>query len=88
MGLESDTHAFIVKIWSEEAPQGKDERRLRGHITDAYTKDRNAVHELADILAFIKPSLKSMGVKLCRRSRLILWLSNVRRRRKKDIPSG
>jgi hypothetical protein len=87
MGLESDTHAFIVKIWSEEAPQGGDERQLRGHITDAYTKDRGAVHELADILAFIKPYLKSMGVKLCRRSRLMLWFSSARRW-KKGTPSG
>lgn len=79
MGLEDDTHSFVVKMWLEEgATDEKDQ--LRGHITHAYTNEQRHLRHVEDILSFIKPYIVSMGVQLPTKSRLILWLCADRER--------
>lgn len=80
MSIESNTHAFVVRIWSEELSGRENRAKLRGHITHAYTKERQSVQELDDILLFMRPFMAKMDVDLSMRSRLIMFVSNVGRK--------
>ena len=56
------THAFVVKIWLEEAPGPQFSPLWRGHITDAYSGERRYFQDLDVILDFIHTVLdKSLG---------------------------
>ncbi len=83
VSIESNTHAFILKIWLEETPEDTTGARWRGHITHAYTGDRCYLQELEDIIAFVAPYLAGMEVKLRRTTRLALWFNSFRQHRAK-----
>lgn len=82
---ESDTHSFIVRIWKEEGDDSHGGSQWRGHITHAFTKHRRYLGELGDILVFMRPYLRAMGVRMRMRSRLVLWMSTLWRRNKAGI---
>ena len=79
---ESDTHSFIVKIWKEEGADRREGCQWRGHITHAFSRRRQRLGELGDILLFIRPYLATMDVRVRLRSRLALWVSTLGRRNK------
>lgn len=80
MSIESNTHAFVVRIWSEGVSDRENRAKLRGHITHAYTKERRSVQELEDILLFMRPFMAEMDVDLSLRSRLIMFVSSIGRK--------
>jgi hypothetical protein len=61
---ESNTHPFIVKIWLEEMAQEAGQATWRGHITHVPSGTRRYIQALDDILIFIAPYLRQMGVQL------------------------
>jgi hypothetical protein len=61
---ESTTHPFIVKIWLEELAQEAGHATWRGHITHVPSGKRRYIQDLGDIIAFITPYLRQMGVEL------------------------
>ncbi len=61
---ESNTQSFIIKIWLEEADEETGRGLWRGHITHVPSGERRYLQDLDAILLFIKPYLKTMGVKL------------------------
>jgi hypothetical protein len=60
---ESNTHPFIVKIWLEETAEEAGRATWRGHITHVPSGEQRYLQDLDDILTFIAPYLKGMGVK-------------------------
>lgn len=74
MEKDTDIHSFIVKVWLASGEDKNSLVQLQGRITHAYTKEFSPVHTPSDILAFVKPYLQEMNVKLSLRNRLILWL--------------
>ncbi len=61
--LETNTHSFIIRIWLEETDEEAGRVTWRGHITHVPSGERRYLKDLDDILAFIAPRLKEMGVK-------------------------
>ena len=59
---ESNTHSFIVKIWLEETLEEDGRATWRGHITHVPSGERRYFKQLDDLLAFIVPYLRKMGV--------------------------
>lgn len=47
--LEANTHAFIVKVWLEQAEDDTGRATFRGHVTHAMTGQRHAIKRLRDI---------------------------------------
>ena len=74
MDKDSLDHSFVIKIWLDSIEDETANRQLHGRVTHAYTKEHSPVHNPADIIAFIKPYLRKMGVKLSLRNQLVLWL--------------
>jgi hypothetical protein len=72
--FEVNTHPFIIKIWLEESAQEAGQATWRGHITHVPTGERRYLRRLDDILAFIIPYMKEMGVKLGLLWRVKRWL--------------
>ena len=68
MNPDSDDHAFVIQLYYDEG------NRLRGHITHAYSRDRQALQKPEDVLVFLGPYLSAQGVRLGPGSRLVLWL--------------
>jgi hypothetical protein len=68
---ESNTHAFIVKIWLEETAQEAGRATWRGHITHVPSGERRYVKYMREIVAFIAGYLEKMGVD--RRWRVCRW---------------
>ena len=68
MTPDSDDHAFVIQLYYDEG------KRLRGHITHAYSGRREAIRRPGDVLAFLAPYLVTMDVRLGPRGRLLLWL--------------
>ena len=57
---DTDRHAFVIRIWLEE--QTEDEQVVwRGHITHVMSGQRQYLHDLEAITAFIEPYLRAMG---------------------------
>jgi hypothetical protein len=50
LAIEANTHAFVVKLWLEEA---KAPRAWRGHVTHVVTGDRKHISHTDQIAAFI-----------------------------------
>jgi hypothetical protein len=67
-------HSFIVKIWREEADQGRSPK-WRGHITHVPSNERRYLESLDDILDFMKPYLQAMGMHVDFRWKLKQWLA-------------
>jgi hypothetical protein len=61
---ETDTHSFIVTLWLEETEQEAGRATWRGHITHVPTGTRRYLSNVREIIDFITPYLKRMGVKL------------------------
>ena len=61
---ETDTHSFIVTRWLEETEQEAGRATWRGHITHVPSGTRRYLSNVGDIIDFIIPYLKRMGVKL------------------------
>lgn len=61
--LGQTIHSFVVKIWREEAEQGKPPI-WRGHITHVPSNARRYLKSLGDIPIFIKGYLDRMGVRV------------------------
>jgi hypothetical protein len=51
--LEKDTHAFVIRIWKEEPGDDDHPALWRGHITHAYTGERQFFQDLSSLLDFI-----------------------------------
>lgn len=62
--LETNTHSFVIRIWREGA-EGRP-GTWRGHITHVLSGKRSYLKDLGDILTFIVPYLKEMGVEVTR----------------------
>ena len=64
MGVfESKTHSFVIKIWLEEI-DGAEGARWRGHATHVADGKRRYFETLEEIVDFIVPYLKEMGVEV------------------------
>ena len=68
--VEFSTHSFIVKIWIEETADETNNPLWRGHITHVPSGSRRYLNSLNGMRSFIKPYLKSMGIKFSAKWRL------------------
>lgn len=50
---ETDIHSFILKLWLEESQEGKEKKRLRGHITHVASGERHYLQNLDDVRDFV-----------------------------------
>ena len=75
--LEATNHPFVVRIWLEESAEEARRATWRGHITHVPSGDKRYLQDLNDIIDFVMPYLREMGVEdpiLWRlRQRLRLW---------------
>lgn len=55
----ADAHSFVLRIWLEEAPQGPEPGRWRGHITNVLTGRKRAVERFSQIEEFLAQHLKA-----------------------------
>ena len=70
-------HSFVVRVWVEEAGR-RGRRRWRGHVTNAVTRERRDIRDLADIGLFIMPYLEQAGVRFEWCWRTVRWLRKPR----------
>lgn len=61
--LESTTHSFIVKIWSERAGRRGERAIWRGRISHVPDGAYRSLKCLGDIVFFIIPYLTRLGVR-------------------------
>ncbi len=59
---ESTIHSFIIRIWAEEMAERGEQLLLRGHITHVPSGAKTYLKDLDDILAFMVPYVKVMGI--------------------------
>jgi hypothetical protein len=59
---ESTVHPFIVKVWLEETAEATKQVTWRGHITHVPSGRRCYIQNLGEIIAFIAPYLRALGV--------------------------
>lgn len=72
--LETHIQSFIIKIWVEEADDGRGRARWRGQITHVPSGKRSYLRDLNCIEFFMMPYLKRMGVKFGIGWRIRRWL--------------
>lgn len=82
--IESRTHSFIIRIWHEEDGRST----WRGYITHVPSGERRYLLELDDIITFITPRLKEMGVVVRQRGRLCRWMKRRQKRDKTQANTG
>jgi|SwirhisoilCB3_FD_contig_101_62442_length_7741_multi_3_in_0_out_0_1 hypothetical protein len=80
--FETSTHSFIIKIWREWTGTQPGHATWRGYITHVPSGERHALHDLRDIIMFIKPYLEQMGVQQRQYQWICGWLEQARTRRK------
>ncbi|HEU4509649.1 MAG TPA: hypothetical protein VFR78_15495 [Pyrinomonadaceae bacterium] len=68
-------HSFIVKVWIEEENNKQGNPIWHGHITHVPGGEQRYLRSLSQIQSFVKPYLKSMGIKFGLRERIRRWLS-------------
>jgi hypothetical protein len=73
--IEATSHPFILRIWLEEPAAGIHRAKWRGHITHVPSGERAYIEDLDQILEFIIPYLRDMGVSVGGFHRLRCWLS-------------
>jgi hypothetical protein len=73
--VEPVTHSFVVKIWLEETAADDGQAIWRGQITHVGSGVRRYVKDLEEIIAFIVPYLRSMGVRISRPRRFRWWFT-------------
>lgn len=62
--VEFNTHSFVIKVWIEDPSEETTNPVWRGHITHVQSGSRRYLNSLSSAQTFIKPYLKSMGVKI------------------------
>jgi len=62
--VEPNIHSFIVKVWQEVVVGDADEQGWRGYITHVPSGARRYFEDLAEILAFVQPTLAVEAVAL------------------------
>jgi len=72
------SHAFVIKIWPEQAGQEADQAIWHGRITHVPSGNMSALHELHEITDFISPYLATLGVKPSIRERVTRWAQGLR----------
>lgn len=76
--VEFNTHSFVIKVWVEDPSEETTNPVWRGHITHVQSGSRRYLNSLNNAQTFIKPYLKSMGVKISffwrLRNQLFRWL--------------
>lgn len=60
--IETDIHAFVIRIWLEEMADGRQNATWRGQITHVPSGRRRSIDHLHDIATFIEPYLEAMGI--------------------------
>ena len=86
--LEPNTHSFIVKVWLEETAEEAGRTTWRGHVTHVPSGERRYVQNLDDIVAFIAPYLKGMGVRFQKRWPMQRWLRRLSNYLSRILTSG
>jgi hypothetical protein len=71
-------HSFIIKIWRDTAAGAAEATGWRGRITHVPGTEKRHVKSFDEIVEFIVPYLREMGVRLNWRWRLRQWLRSRR----------
>ncbi len=79
---EPNIQSFVIKIWLETELNQGHPSRWRGHITHVPSGERRYVQTPDEIIAFIVPYLRGMGIRLGITWRAKEWLSGWLRRLK------
>ena len=61
---ENNTRVFMVKIWVEERTDGKIKTKWRGQIAHIPSNERRYFSDLFDIILFVLPYLRKMGIRI------------------------
>jgi len=75
---ETNTLVFMVKIWVEEKADGKTKAKWRGYITHIPDHEKYYFSDLFEIVLFILPYLKKMGVRVSWFWRIMSWYKSKR----------
>jgi hypothetical protein len=78
--IEQTSHSFIVKVWRERVSLRAGRFSWRGHITHVPDGKRRDIRHFNEIVLFIAPYLRQMGV-LLGWSYALLYLTHAVRRR-------
>jgi hypothetical protein len=78
--IEGTSHPFVIRIWLEEPAEGIRRAKWRGHITHVPSGKRAYIEDLDQILEFITPYLRDMGVTFGVCHRLWCWLGLLKER--------
>jgi hypothetical protein len=60
--IEATSHPFILRIWLEETAEEAGRAIWRGHITHVPSGEKRYLQDLNDIIDFVRPYLREMGV--------------------------
>lgn len=71
---EFNAHSFIVKVWVEEEVNRHDNPKWHGHITHVPGGEQRYLRNLSEIKGFIKPYLRTMGIRFGLFERIRRWL--------------
>lgn len=71
---QNRSHSFIVKIWLEEVVTRTRAGKWRGRITHVPDGQNQYLKNLNDVVSFISPYLRTMGVRPRRWDRIKTWL--------------
>jgi hypothetical protein len=55
MDTTSESHAFVIRIWLEDAQGDENSALWRGHITHVLDHQRHYFQDLSAMIRFIKP---------------------------------
>lgn len=70
---ETNTCVFVVKIWVEDSADGKIKTNWRGHIAHIPSNERRYFSDLFDIILFVLPYLRKMGIRISLFWQVINW---------------
>ena len=70
--------SFIIKTWLEENVEETGRAIWRGHITHVPSGERRYLTNLSEMIAFILPYLRQMGVRFTLRWRVQQWIEGAR----------
>ena len=73
---ESSPHSYIVKVWPEQIDENGQWIVWRGHITHVPSGVQQYFENLNDVTEFIKPYLRSMGIKVDIYARIGYWMKH------------
>lgn len=70
---ETNTRVFMIKIWVEERADGKINTKWRGHIAHIPSNERRYFSDLFEIILFVLPYLRKMGIRTSFFWQIIAW---------------